>query len=506
MPETPSPDPAARQALLRTIRDGEFAATDVPAYLALFCVTAEHDGDIQDEVRGWNRRIHLALADGDVGAPAWVNIADGKFTSGTGAPDAAELTLRMTPNEAARILVGDKDAKASYLAGSLKVEGRAARRRPLPDAGGPGGRRARAMNDEPPSARPVPLARPHAAAGSPAAAGEGPAAPDPPRPHGGLPEAAGAALPALAGAVRAGPALHPGRRAAQPGVQLPVPAGHGQGRRRRTCGTSTATATSTYLQAGGPILLGNNYAPVRDKVIELLRECGPVTGLFHEYELKLAELINQPHAVGRELPHARQRDRGLHGGHPRGAHLHRQEQDHQGRRRLPRLERPAGVRPAHPGHRRDGGVRHPRRAACATPRSSTRTTDDPRTGLRALLEKNATPRGHGGGDRWSRSGPRAAPGRSTGDFNRRARAAVRRVRGAADLRRGGDRLPPGPGRRPGLLRRAARPDGVRQVRDRRLPGRRRAGRAARGDGHAWRPGWRRARPGPTWAARCRPTR
>jgi glutamate-1-semialdehyde 2,1-aminomutase len=48
-----------------------------------------------------------------------------------------------------------------------------------------------------------------------------------------------------------------------------------------------------YLQAGGPTLLGNNYAPVRDKVIELLRECGPVTGLFHEYELLLAKQINK---------------------------------------------------------------------------------------------------------------------------------------------------------------------------------------------------------------------
>lgn len=48
-----------------------------------------------------------------------------------------------------------------------------------------------------------------------------------------------------------------------------------------------------FLQAGAPIVLGNNYAPVREKVIELLQSCGPVTGLFHEYELKLAELINR---------------------------------------------------------------------------------------------------------------------------------------------------------------------------------------------------------------------
>ncbi len=46
-----------------------------------------------------------------------------------------------------------------------------------------------------------------------------------------------------------------------------------------------------FLQAGGPTLLGSNYAPVRDQVIELIHECSPVTGLFHEYELKLAKKI-----------------------------------------------------------------------------------------------------------------------------------------------------------------------------------------------------------------------
>jgi len=48
-----------------------------------------------------------------------------------------------------------------------------------------------------------------------------------------------------------------------------------------------------FLQAGGPTILGSNYAPVREKLIELVRECSPVTGLFHEYELKLARKINQ---------------------------------------------------------------------------------------------------------------------------------------------------------------------------------------------------------------------
>ncbi len=48
-----------------------------------------------------------------------------------------------------------------------------------------------------------------------------------------------------------------------------------------------------FLQAGGPTVLGSNYQPVQDKVIELIKKCGPTTGLFHEYELKLAKEVNK---------------------------------------------------------------------------------------------------------------------------------------------------------------------------------------------------------------------
>jgi glutamate-1-semialdehyde 2,1-aminomutase len=48
-----------------------------------------------------------------------------------------------------------------------------------------------------------------------------------------------------------------------------------------------------FLQAGGPTILGSNNDVVRNKVIELLNDCGPSTGLFHEYELKLAKEINK---------------------------------------------------------------------------------------------------------------------------------------------------------------------------------------------------------------------
>lgn len=48
-----------------------------------------------------------------------------------------------------------------------------------------------------------------------------------------------------------------------------------------------------FLQSGGPIILGNNYQPVREKIIDLINQKGPLSGLFSEFELKLAREINK---------------------------------------------------------------------------------------------------------------------------------------------------------------------------------------------------------------------
>ncbi|MCM1285923.1 MAG: aminotransferase class III-fold pyridoxal phosphate-dependent enzyme [Acetobacter sp.] len=47
------------------------------------------------------------------------------------------------------------------------------------------------------------------------------------------------------------------------------------------------------LQAGGATMLGSNDDVVKEKVKELLDDCGPSTGLFHEYEYKLAKKISE---------------------------------------------------------------------------------------------------------------------------------------------------------------------------------------------------------------------
>jgi glutamate-1-semialdehyde 2,1-aminomutase len=45
------------------------------------------------------------------------------------------------------------------------------------------------------------------------------------------------------------------------------------------------------LNGGGATILGNNYPPIREAVINVLNNTGSLTGLYHEYERKLAEKI-----------------------------------------------------------------------------------------------------------------------------------------------------------------------------------------------------------------------
>ena len=48
-----------------------------------------------------------------------------------------------------------------------------------------------------------------------------------------------------------------------------------------------------FLKAGGPTLLASNSEVVRQKIHDLLDTCGPVTGLLHEYEVRLAEMVRE---------------------------------------------------------------------------------------------------------------------------------------------------------------------------------------------------------------------
>ena len=48
-----------------------------------------------------------------------------------------------------------------------------------------------------------------------------------------------------------------------------------------------------YLMCGGPIILGHNYKPHTDKILDVIREVGPCHGITHEYEYLAAEELQK---------------------------------------------------------------------------------------------------------------------------------------------------------------------------------------------------------------------
>ena len=116
---------ALKEELNEKIQEGEFDVPDIPAYLTLFCEMGNEIEDLQDEVEDWNRRINLVLE--GLGT-YWITVEDGRFTTGEGAIENPNLVLTLDAQEGAMVFSGDKDAKAAYMSGALKVEG------DLPDA------------------------------------------------------------------------------------------------------------------------------------------------------------------------------------------------------------------------------------------------------------------------------------------------------------------------------------------------------------------------------------
>ena len=114
-----------KESLNEKIQDGEFDVADIPAYLTLFCEMGNEVEDLQDEVEDWGRRIVFDL---DGLGKYWLVVEDGAFSMGEGTLVDANLTLSMAALDAAMIFAGDKDAKAAYMSGALKVDG------DLPDA------------------------------------------------------------------------------------------------------------------------------------------------------------------------------------------------------------------------------------------------------------------------------------------------------------------------------------------------------------------------------------
>ena len=181
-------------------------------------------------------------------------------------------------------------------------------------------------------------------------------------------------LPPQQGAHRRGHGAHPRRRAAQPRLQLPVPAGHREGRGRPPLGRGRQRVHRLPAGRRARRCWAATTSRSGEQVAEVRRGVRPGHRAVPRVRAQAGRAGQPAHAVRRDVPHARLGHGERDGGHPGGARLHRQEVGDQGRRRVPRLERPDGVRPARARHLAVRGQGHPVRRDGARRASSSPTT------------------------------------------------------------------------------------------------------------------------------------
>ena len=129
---------------------------------------------------------------------------------------------------------------------------------------------------------------------------------------------------------RRGQRVHPRRRAAQPGLQLSVPARHREGRGRLPVGRGRQPLHR--LPAGRrPDRAGQQLRAGAREGHRAAAGVRPGHRPVPRVRAQAGRAGQPPHAVDRDVPHAGLGHRGRHGRHPRGAHATRRRRRHQDR-------------------------------------------------------------------------------------------------------------------------------------------------------------------------------
>ncbi len=110
-----------KERMNQKIEDGEFESENLLEYMELFCQICNESEDVQEEVEDWSCTYQTEI---DGLENFWLKISEGKFEYATGSMDNPDNILKTNADNAAQIFIGDKDATAAYMSGSLKIEGK----------------------------------------------------------------------------------------------------------------------------------------------------------------------------------------------------------------------------------------------------------------------------------------------------------------------------------------------------------------------------------------------
>jgi putative sterol carrier protein len=113
-------DEKLQDSVADRIEEGAFCMDDMQDYFTAFTQICNHNEDIQDEVKGFNRTFQYRI---DSKPYAWMKITDAHFEMASGEIDAADITLHLSSELAIGVFSGRVDPTVAYMNGDLKVDG-----------------------------------------------------------------------------------------------------------------------------------------------------------------------------------------------------------------------------------------------------------------------------------------------------------------------------------------------------------------------------------------------
>ena len=109
-----------RSEVVYKVKSGTFEIEDMPKYLKVLVEICNANESIQKKSKKSNLKFQFRVV---TGPSYWINISNGKFTTGEGEMDKPDVIIAMNKNIAAGIFTGEVNAASAYMSKQLKFIG-----------------------------------------------------------------------------------------------------------------------------------------------------------------------------------------------------------------------------------------------------------------------------------------------------------------------------------------------------------------------------------------------
>lgn len=109
-----------RASIIHKVNTSTFEIEDIPSYMQVLVEICNSNESIQKKSKKSNLKFQFRIVPG---SSYWINIANGKFTTGDGEMNSPDVIIEMNKNIAAGIFTGEVNAASAYMSKQIKFIG-----------------------------------------------------------------------------------------------------------------------------------------------------------------------------------------------------------------------------------------------------------------------------------------------------------------------------------------------------------------------------------------------